>query len=85
MFLRQGHHWLNTYAPLTVHYPDSFAATKLRITEHVTRFTPGTEGQLKRASRGSKVTEDSHCGLNDLALRKCRNLLMAVIVPHSWN
>lgn len=55
------------------------------IAEQVTRFTPGAGGLLKWAHRGSEVTEDWHCGLNDLALRKCRILLMAVIVPHSWN
>lgn len=55
------------------------------IAEQVTRFTPGAGGLLKWAHRGSEVTEDWHCGLNDLALRKCRILLMAVIVPRSWN
>ena len=55
------------------------------IAEQFSRFTPGAESLLKWAYRASKVTEDWHCGLNDLALRKCRILLMAVIVAHSWN
>lgn len=50
------------------------------VAEQVSRFTPGSGGLLKWAHRGSEVTEEWHCGLNDLDLRKCRILHMVVII-----
>lgn len=50
------------------------------VAEPVSRFTPGSGGLLKWAHRGSEVTEEWHCGLNDLDLRKCRILHMVVII-----